>query len=131
MKKNNKNNIPNWVHFELCNWSRWCWLGISPGPNIPTHCASPEWQYERIREEGEIESVDSKPIPVNEVHAQIVQGVYEALPTMQAQVLRAEYPQRRSSVQKRLIVQMGKPAYESALNVALFRVMVAFEGRVE
>lgn len=123
---------PDWLRHEMENWSRWCWRGAYPHPLPPKHCASPEWQYERIREEGEIESVDSKPIPVNEVHAQIVQGVYEALPTLQAQVLRAEYPQRRSSsVQKRLIVQMGKSAYESALNVALFRVMVAFEGRVE
>ena len=121
--------IPEWIDMELRNWGAWCWKGAYPHPLPPTHCASPEWQYERIREDGEIESVDDKPIPVNETHAAIVQGVYEALPWLQAQVLRAEYPQRHSGAQKRMRAHFGADAYNAALNVAVFQVMAAFDRR--
>lgn len=117
--------IPDWLQSELSNWGRWCWRGDYPHPLPSGHCGSPEWQYERVREDGEIESVDNKPIPVNETNAKIVQGVYEILPWLQQQVLRAEYPQRGRST-----VRVGHDEYKSALNVALFRVMAALDGRV-
>lgn len=68
--------------------------------------------------------MDNKPIPVNETNARIVQGVYEILPWLQQQVLRAEYPQRG-----KVTVKVGRDEYRSALNVALFRVMAALDGR--
>lgn len=121
--------IPDWLHSELLNWGRYCWIGAYPHPLPPGHCGSPEWQYERVREEGEIESVDNKPIPVNVTNAKIVQGVYEILPWLQAQVLRAEYPQRHSSAQQRLRAQVGRDGYDAALNAALFHVMATLDGR--
>lgn len=124
----NKIEIPDWLKYEMENWSRYCWSGSYPHPLPPTHCGSPEWQYERIREEGEIESVDNKPIPINYTNAKIVQSVYDALPIHQAQALRAEYPQRHSGTRRHYIMQVGKKVYDSALNSALYRITIAFQG---
>lgn len=115
---------PDWLRHELENWARWCWRGAYPHPLPPQQCASLEGNYQRVNDEGATESVDRKPIPVNEVNAALVQGVYETLPWLQQQVLRAEYPQRHGS--KRTF-HVGRDEHGAALNVALFRVMVAFE----
>lgn len=116
------------INSELENWARWCWHGPLPHPIPPTHCESFEWQYERVREEGEIESVDDRPIPVNHVNANIVHGVYVMLPVIQAQILRAEYPQRFSKAKDKLIVQIGETAYISAFKKAVCKVKAAFDG---
>lgn len=117
--------IPEWCEQELRNWARWCWRGAYPHPIPAGHCGSLEWQYQRINEEGTTESVDDKPIPVNEHNAAIVQGVYETLPWLQAQVLRAEYPQRHSGARHRL--KVGREEYEAALSAACYKVMGAFD----
>lgn len=115
---------PDHIHYELENWGRWCWRGAYPQPMPPRQCASLEGNYQRVSDEGATESVDRKPIPVNETNARIVQGVYEILPWLQQQVLRAEYPQRHNS--KRTF-HVSRDRYAAALNSALLRVMVVFE----
>ena len=90
----------------------------------PQQCASLEGNYSRFGENTDEEAIDSKPIPINESNARIVQGVYEILPWLQQQVLRAEYPQRGH----KLIFHVGRDEYAAALSVALFRVMVVFDG---
>jgi len=117
--------VPEWVHHELLNWSRWCWSGAYPHPLPPCRCASLEGNYSRFSEDTDAEAIDKKPIPVNFANAKIVQGVYEILPYLPQQVLRAEYPQRHE--QKR-VVHVGRDEYDAALSVAIFRVMVAFDG---
>jgi len=119
--------VPDWVEQELRNWGRWCWMGAYPHPLPKERCASLEGNYQRINEEGSTESVDSKPIPVNLTNAKIVQGVYEILPYLPQQAMRAEYPQRH--VQKR-VVGVSREEYAAALAAAVFKVMQAFEGRV-
>lgn len=119
--------LPEWVSHELENWARWCWRGSYPHPIPPQQCSSLEGNYSRYGEDTDSEAIDSKPIPVNESNAKIVQGVYEILPNHQQQVLRAEYPQKRSCARKRLAVQLGKQGYEDALNSAMVRVMMIFE----
>lgn len=116
--------LPDWLHHELLNWGRYCWRGPYPHPLPPQQCASLEGNYSRYGENTDEEAIDSKPIPVNLTNAKIVQGVYEILPWLQQQVLRAEYPQRHE--QKR-VVQVGREEYAAALAAAVYRVMLAFE----
>ena len=37
--------ISDIAHYELMNWSRWCWLGESPIPTPKRHCRSIEHRY--------------------------------------------------------------------------------------
>jgi hypothetical protein len=123
---------PEWVHQELMNWARWCWKGAYPHPLPPTVCASIEKNYQRISDEGTVDDV--KPVPPNEAHAKRVQAVWDALPRIGQQVLRAEYPQRFESgraVDGRYAaarwLHMSLSEYESCLSMACYRVMVEFE----
>lgn len=125
---------PSWLHEELLNWSRWCWLGKYPHPMPETTCASFEKNYQRISEEGTVEDV--RPIPPNTTHALIVQQVWETLPHMPKQVLRAEYPQRRESGRiehgrkgAARFLHISLNEYESALSIATYRILIAFEGK--
>lgn len=122
--KNKQVQIPDHIHHELLNWSRWCWRGAYPHPIPPNHCGSPEWQYQRINEDGTTESVDEKPIPVNEINAKIVQDVYDRLPWIQQQVLRYEYPQKHS-ISKRN-TNISRSDYESALSSAVRKIDAEF-----
>lgn len=123
-KSRHKFICPDWVIHELNNWSRWCWRGAYPHPIPPRQCASLEGGYSRFGEDTDSEAIDKKPIPCNEINAKIVQGVYETLPYLPQQVLRAEYPQRS---ERKRVIHVGRVEYEMALNLALFRVMVALE----
>lgn len=116
--------VPDWVDHELRNWARYCWIGVYPHPIPPCRCASLEGNYSRFGEDTDAEAIDSKPIPVNLTNAKIVQGVYEILPYLPQQVLRAEYPQRHA---QKCVVRVSKDEYAAALAAAVYRVMLAFE----
>ena len=124
--------FPDWIHHELQNWARWCWLGATPVPMSPGHCGSIESQYVRVNDENS--SDGARPIPPNEDRARRVDEVWRRLPDAPRLVLRAEYPQRWSSgrvehgqagAARRL--HMSLRQYEEALAVAIGRVWEAME----
>ena len=126
--------LPDWLHHELLNWSRWCWLGAWPHPLPPSHCGSVERDYTRFRVDGSAD--DARPIPPNEPRALIVDDVWRDLPPAPRQVLRAEYPQYHESgraefgrVGAARRMRMCLREYEAALCVAAGRVWDAFEGK--
>ena len=125
--------FPDWLHHELLNWSRWCWLGAWPHPLPPSHCGSVERDYTRFGVDGSAD--DARPIPPNESRALIVNGVWRDLPAAPRQVLRAESPQYHESgraefgrVGAARRMRMCLREYEAALCVAAGRVWEAFEG---
>jgi hypothetical protein len=126
--------FPDWLHHELLNWSRWCWQGAWPHPLPPSHCASAEHEYTRLR--GDISSDETRPIQANETRALIVDGVWRRLPPLPKQVMRAEYPQYHASGRSEFgrvgaarRMRMRLHDYEVALTVAGGRVWDAFEGK--
>ena len=127
-------HFPEWLHHELLNWSRWCWLGAWPHPLPPSHCGSAERDYTRFRVDACPD--EPRPIPPIESRALIVDDVWRRLPQAPKQVLRAEYPQYHESgraelgrvgAARRMGLRLGD--YEAALCVAIGRVWDAFEGR--
>lgn len=136
--KQDYRSYPDWVHHELMNWSRWCWLGPWPHPLPMQTCASIEREYTRYRlpEYGEDESPPPPRIEPNEINAQIVDRVWKALTPGPHFVLRAEYPQRMESgrlefgklgAARRLGMSLAE--YEAHLVTAVGRVLEAFEGK--
>ncbi len=126
--------VPDWLHHELLNWSRWCWLGPLPHPLPANRCGSAERDYTRHRI-GEIEDAPPRILP-NERNAERVDVVWRSLPPRPRQVLRAEYPQYfesgraefgRVGAARRLGLRLVD--YESALVVAIGRVADAFGGQ--
>lgn len=92
--------IPEAVHYELLNWSRWCWVGEWPHPMPATHCGSLESQYRappEWNEEASNEAPRASYIRPNDRTARVVQSVYDRLEQPQRLVLRAEYPARHES----------------------------------
>jgi hypothetical protein len=127
-------HFPEWLHYELLNWSRWCWQGAWPHPLPPSICGSAERDYTRFRADSS--SDDARPIPPNASRALIVDGVWHGLPPAPRQVLRAEYPQYHASGRAELgrcgaarRLRMSLRDYEAALGVAASRVWDALEGR--
>ena len=126
---------PDWIHAELINWSRWCWLGAWPHPLPPEYCGSIERNYPGHRlPEGNADD-EARPIQPNETNARIVDRVWKALPDLPRLVLRAEYPQRyesgrvehgRAGAARWLHVSLRD--YEAGLIVAIGRIWEAFEG---
>ena len=125
--------IPNAVHQELINWSRWCWRGPWPHPLPPEHCGSLESQYRPPPDW----NPDDPPIPPrirpNERNARIVQAVYDSLEMDARLVLKAEYPgwieSGRTDGRSVAAVRLGMSlwTYELLLQSAVNRVEVAFE----
>ncbi len=130
-------HYPEWLHHELLNWSRWCWLGAYPHPLPPSHCYSIEHQFAgwRLPEGADVAPLPEKlPAPI-EARARIVNDAWSALPDLPRMVLRAEYPQRRESgrleygqagAARRLHIRLSE--YEGALVMAIGRVWTALEG---
>ncbi|ADE12155.1 hypothetical protein [Sideroxydans lithotrophicus] len=113
---------PSWVHSELLNWARWCWLGEYPHP-APPICKGIERFYRRVSEEGSSDNVRSiQPIAERAV---IVQEVWETLPHGPKLALRAEYPQRHQPRP-----QMSVSEYKAHLSNAVYKVMVQLEGKL-
>jgi hypothetical protein len=127
-------NFPDWLHHELLNWSRWCWLGPWPHPLPPNQCGSVERYYIRVNDENTTEGARS--IPPNTDRAMLVNSVWDALPDDPRQVLRAEYPQYHESgraefgrVGAARKMKMRLRDYENALCVAIGRVWDVMEGK--
>ena len=120
--------IKDWVHQELQNWSRWCWSGAYPHP-LPTEtCASIEKHYNRTNDEGT--DPPERAIMPNIRNAERVQAIWETLPYLPKQVLRAEYPQRnngRKTACRRLGI--NEDGYLSALHSACYKIMIGIEGK--
>lgn len=122
--------IPDSIHEELLNWSRWCWQGEWPHPLPATQCGSLESQY-RCPPDW---NPDDEPTPIkiraNERNAQKVQAVYERLTGDGRLVLKAEYPCRhergtRQAAAARIGISLT--AYEATLQDAVNQVGGAFE----
>lgn len=120
--------IPDKVHEELLNWSRWCWLGEWPHPLPATHCGSLESQYrapQNVNFEENLEDLPPVRIRPNERHAKRVQNVYEALDGFGKLVLKSEYPcraERGSRTQAAHRIGLTLPQYENWLQIAINRV---------
>jgi hypothetical protein len=127
--------IPDAVHEELLNWSRWCWLGAWPHPLPPTHCGSLESQYRAPPDWNPDDAPEAPYIRPNERNARRVQEVYNLLPGPQRQVLKAEYPGRstsgRTEGKATAAARLGMPewAYDRHLQAAINRVEEAFAVR--
>jgi hypothetical protein len=123
--------IPDAVHYELLNWSRWCWIGEWPHPLPATHCGSLESQYRAPAEWGEDAQNEAPRVPTirpNERQARLVQSVYDRLEERPRLVLRAEYPARHASgrTESKAVAaaRLGMPvwAYDDSLMMAVRRV---------
>lgn len=118
---------PDWVHHELQNWARWCWLGPSPVPQ-EDRCKSLECNYSRISEEGD--KAERRIMPHIE-NAQIVQSAFERMPGLQRKILIIEYPKKYLLSKGRSIAARAlgitRTEYESALFNAACKVETAFE----
>lgn len=127
--------IPDAIHEELVNWSRWCWLGEWPHPLPATHCGSLESQY-KTPPEWDMDLAEAPPAPYirpNERHARIVQEAYDSMPPAERMILQAEYPGRHKyRGRTHAATVLGHPmwAYEELLSSAIFKVEEAFEVRV-
>lgn len=122
--------VPDRVHEELLNWSRWCWAGEWPHPLPKTRCGSAEGDFHA---EWHLEMEPPPPplIKPNAKRAQQVQALWESWPAASParQVLKAEYPGRDNSgrrefgrdvAARRLMLTLSQ--YESALTWAARQV---------
>ena len=88
--------IPDAVHEELLNWSRWCWLGAWPHPLPSTQCGSLESGYRAPPDWNPDDPPLPPPIRPNQRHAEIVHTAWKEMDKRAARVLKAEYPGRES-----------------------------------
>ena len=96
--KHDFRHYPEWLHHELLNWARWCWLGPYPHPLPPGHCYSIEHQYvgHHLEEEDESEPPTVKQLLFTD-RAMKVDAVWRQMVGAPRIVLRAEYPLRYES----------------------------------
>ena len=126
--------IPDKVHEELLNWSRWCWMGEWPHPLPSDHCGSLESQY-RAPPEWDMDLAEAPQTYTrpNERNARKVQAVFDQLPELERFVLLAEYPQRGRSgrnISKQLAadgIGVSVQGYDWHLQSAAQKVAMAFE----
>ena len=124
--------VPDRIHKELLNWSRWCWLGPWPHPLPPTSCASAERAYRAPPECNDEVAGTPPPPPIqpNERNALRVQAVWDGLHDKPRLVLKAEYPAHegpRIEAARRLRMTLGE--YETHLRYAVGRVEAEFAVR--
>lgn len=122
--------MSDWVHHELMNWARWCWLGPLPHPLPPDHAMSLEGNYIPPAEWGEEVITEAKPIPPNADNAKKVQAVFDSATEAERQVMRAEYPQHglyESRFQAARSFGMSKRYYLMALDSVRDKVRKEFE----
>ncbi|MES2187967.1 MAG: hypothetical protein V4505_25675 [Pseudomonadota bacterium] len=106
--------VPDDVHLELLNWSRWCWTGDWPHPGMVMFAEDDD---------------EVRPAAPNERHARIVQAAWERMHTSARLVLRAEYPQRtgKGRAFEASKLQMTALEYETALRWGVLRIEEAFD----
>ncbi|MCL1961518.1 MAG: hypothetical protein FWG56_07060 [Desulfovibrionaceae bacterium] len=121
--------VPDRIHHELLNWSRWCWLGDWPHPLPPVRCASAEGQYRAPPEFDD--EVAGAPAPIriqpNERNARLVQQAWAALHEKPRRVLKAEYPAycgSRTQAARALLMTIRE--YETHLRYAVNQVEAKF-----
>lgn len=126
--------IPDRIHEELLNWSRWCNLGAWPHPLPRTQCGSLEGDYRAPAWEAlDMEEAPPPPrIRPNERNARRVQEAWEVLGELDRIALKEEYPARRDGENRqdradrmKLTIQQ----YENCLQSAVNRVEAAFAVR--
>lgn len=125
--------IPDRIHEELLNWSRWCHLGAWPHPLPRTQCGSLEGDYRApVWEElGEEEAPPPPRIRPNERNARRVQEAWESLEGFPRLTLKAEYPASNHSdrVERARMLRLTLQQYENNLQIAVNRVEAAFAVR--
>jgi hypothetical protein len=136
--------VPDKIHDELLNWSRWCNLGAWPHPLPRTQCGSFEGNY-RVPEWEALEMEEAPPPPKirpNERHARRVQEAWEAMADRDMHgglvrvwncrlVLKAEYPGNDHGHRSARAAALGMTIsqYEFELQSAVNRVEAAFAVR--
>lgn len=83
---------PSWLHAELINWARWCWMGDYPGPTPQTTCVSFEKHWRPT--EWESDPDDRGRTFVDEDMALNIDLIWRKLPATPRLILRAAYPKR-------------------------------------
>lgn len=122
--------IPDKIHEELLNWSRWCHLGAWPHPLPRTQCGSLEGDYTAPSWEAlDMEEAPPPPrIRPNERNARRVQAAWESLEGFPRLALKSEYPGHdhtdRAARAERLRLTIQQ--YENHLQIAVNRVEAAF-----
>ena len=126
--------IPDHIHEELMNWTRWCWLGEWPHPMPPNHCGSLESQYRAPPEwDMDLAEMPQSYIRPNERNARKVQAVYEVLPEPEKSVLKAEYPGRHTSGRSKgksvaaTRIGLSVAGYDESLQTAVAKVAKVFD----
>ena len=123
--------FPDWVHWELLNWSRWSWEGSYPHPLPSQSCGSVEGEYQTPNYDSE--QIEVKRVKANAQNAQLVDRVWRDLPEQQRMVLAVEYPRKhdydweqgRSGVARKLKMRLSE--YEDAFFSAVEKVWREFE----
>ncbi len=122
-------HYPEWVHQELMNWSRWCWMGAYPHPLPDQRCGSVEREYTKYRTENTTD--EAQQIRPNESRALIVQKAWLSMHDTAKKVIVAEYPQRAKHQGKAPWRSIGisRTEYDKALMSAAGKIIDAFERR--
>jgi hypothetical protein len=122
--------VPDKIHDELLNWSRWCNLGAWPHPLPRTQCGSFEGNY-RVAHWEELDEEEAPPPPKirpNERHARRVQEAWEKLEGFPRLALKSEYPgnDRGNRTDRAARLRLTVQQYENHLQIAVNRVEAAF-----
>ena len=127
--------VPNLMHAELMNWSRWCWSGPWPHPLPPTQCGSVENGYRAPPAWNPEDPPEPPTIRPNDRNARVVQATWEKLEETVKQVLKAEYPGRATSGRSMgrhvaaAALRLTVTEYELALSAGVHQVEAAFAVR--
>lgn len=124
--------VPETVHQELLNWSRWCWMGEWPHPLPDTRCGSAERDFHE-EWHSEVSPDDPQRIRPNERHARVVQRVFESLEGYPRLTIKAEYPgndMQSSRHQRAIKLGLTVQQYENNLQIGVSRVESAFAVRL-
>lgn len=110
--------VPDEMHAELVNWSRWCWLGEYPCAGA----SEPGWMGGRP-----ISEDDDDPeymAPPNTRRAEAVQAAWSSMDELTRKVLRAEYPARDGKGRPAAAARLGLTLdqYEARLQAAASRL---------
>lgn len=104
-----KYQVPDHVHQELVNWSRWAWIGEWPHPGMAPI----------------LEDEDSPRLPPpHEPSACVIQKAWERMHTEARLVLRAEYPGRsgKGRAEDAARLRLTVDHYEGVLAWAVRRI---------
>ena len=124
--------IPDSVHHELLNWSRWCWTGEWPHPLPRTVCGSLESGYRSPPDWNPDDPPQPTPIQPNAINAKRVQAIYDGLGELGRKVLKAEYPCHREHAGRQgaaFMIGISVSTYEHELRIATNKIEAEFAVR--